>query len=312
MKSKFLFLLIVIGLTNNLAGQSEPIWDIGTKWTFEFDPVIAPYIGYLENEIIDTVTMDGKKLYVVSSYPSNSYSGIKYFYYEANLVYNYNPENKVLQKLYDFSATENYLTKYHPACDPTFDIDSMEYQRYTVHLDSTSIYEMPDGSFRNSQFVHVKDTIMINDDTLIMEGPSRVIVEGIGFMSGTLQKTHDWALGYWTCDPVISFAGQLRCFENDSIFYNFTDFPCDQIEWESSTQDELFEKSIFPNPTYKYVQIENNYDKLQYQIYSMEGRLIGSGEIQGDEKIEIKHTGLQILRLQTNNKNICQRIMKLD
>jgi hypothetical protein len=82
----------------------------------------------LTSNIIDTTTINGLTLYVVESIPEPS--GIRYFYYADNKIYNYNANLNLLELLYDFTETEDYYTDYRPICDPSFPHDSLLFKQY--------------------------------------------------------------------------------------------------------------------------------------------------------------------------------------
>lgn len=88
-----------------LSQSNAPVWDIGAKWTYEFSPLGRSHTS-MTNEIIDTTTINGFKLYVVESSPKNS--GIRYFYFENDLVFNYNERTDRMTLLYNFTEKSQY------------------------------------------------------------------------------------------------------------------------------------------------------------------------------------------------------------
>lgn len=100
-----------------LSQDNAPVWDIGTKWTYEFSPLGRSYTS-MTNEIVDTTTINGLKLHVVESSPNNS--GIRYFYFENDLVFNYNEQSDRMTLLYNFTEKSQYEIEDLPICDPTF------------------------------------------------------------------------------------------------------------------------------------------------------------------------------------------------
>jgi len=107
-----------------LNGQDAPVWEIGTKWTYEYYQW-GGNVSFITNEIIDTVTIDNMKLYKVDSQPVDT--EIEYFYFEDEKVYSYIEADKYLQLLYDFSNSRDYRINYQPICSINFDYDSFDY-----------------------------------------------------------------------------------------------------------------------------------------------------------------------------------------
>lgn len=106
MKRIALLFFITIVTSGNLFSQDDnPIWGIGTKWTFEFNRIPNPNdtFDFAIVEVVDTVTMDGLRLYKCERTHSVCDESF-YLYYEDTRVYTYNANNvgdKELQLLYD-------------------------------------------------------------------------------------------------------------------------------------------------------------------------------------------------------------------
>ena len=298
---------------NGLFGQTnDPIWDIGTKWTYELSEVNGESItSYVVNEITDTFNISNMKLYAVESTPA--YTGIQYFYYKDGKVFNYNTFTELLVLLYDFSTETNYNVNYRPICDGHFPYDSLWYKQYTIGMDSITDFEMPDGTFQNVQHVSIFDTLIDGLDTLILNDSNRSILNNIGFLQGSYHHTHDWEIGMYICDDGANFVNQLRCFENDTVSYNFVGYPCDST-WTLSSVDPIADRNkinLFPNPTSELINISGIDIDLNYEIYSSSGMLLEQSKSQ-NKTIHLKEEGLNIIRFYLNGSWIYRRIIKLD
>lgn len=304
-------ILILLTIQMNLTLAQEVVWDIGTKWTYSYGSVFNNgEIRTLENEIIDTITIDNLKLYTVrATWIPFEYS-IEYFHYIDGDVYSYDPEAKLLHLLYDFGETNGYSTDYIPICDPSFDMNSLDYNTYEVKIDSMTNFQMPDGSLRNVQHATAIDTFIYNNDTSL-QNVSKRILDGIGFLDNG-HLTHDWELGAHICDQVMYWLLDLRCFQNDSVLYNFGDIPCNSII--SSTREEGLHQDIkvYPNPTYDFVRIHADSKIELFELYGPTGRLIQKGNWNGDKEFHLFHSGVNILRLYSGGKWINKRVIKLE
>lgn len=295
MKSCIICVLILIISVNNLISQSNPVWNIGTKWTYEL--VNPPgYVSYVTNEIVDTVTLDNLKLYEVLSEPVNT--GIRYFHFDNSKVYNYDPGTKILQLLYDFSETSNYQTEYRPICDPSFDYDSLISQSYVIEIDSIETYQLPNGQNTTIQYTNNEVT--------------RRVIKNIGFIEGYIHHTHDWEFGVYICDELANFATKLRCFENDTVSYNFQTYPCDST-WLTTQINEISESKvkIFPNPTQSNVQIGELIGEIEYELFSIFGQKINEGKtINGI--IELGDPGPYLIRMRIGDKKVVYKVIKIE
>jgi hypothetical protein len=310
MIKRILTALIITFCTFSLMGQNNvPIWDIGTKWTYEFSQD-GNTTSFLINEIVDTTIINNMKLYVVSSSPV--YSGIQYFYYENGLVYNYNANDDFLELLYNFNTQTNYNTNYRPICDEEFPYDSLLFKEYTVLVDTITSFEMPDGSSRNLQHASIQDTIFEGGEVFIITDLNRSILKDIGFMQGGIHLTHNWEAGMYICDEDANFVSNLRCFQNDSISYNFVGYPCDST-WVLSSVDPIFSMptiEVYPNPTSNKIYIKGFGGEFRYEVYTSYGSLLEKG-ITVNQTIDIKKYGLNIIRMNINGAWITERVIRI-
>ncbi len=300
-----IFLLIL--LSNSLLSQSVPIWDIGTIWTYEVYHR-GGGVSFVKNEIVDTVNIDNLKLYQVETSPLNT--KIEYFYYSGQKVYSYIVEDKYLQLLYDFENTNDYGTNYQPICSVYFDYDSMVYKTYTVNIDSTTIFDMPDGSFRTLEYASITDTTIMHLDTIIQLEAERTILNGIGFFKAGQAHTHDWEFGRHFCDVWDYTLTGLRCFETNSEFYNFKSYPCDSIWFQTNTEELIAKKqpNLYPNPSNGLINLNIEGHDLKYRVLDSDGQVLNCG-ITINNQIQLIYDGINIVQLYYNNDWITYRIL---
>ena len=297
-----LFLLIT-SLSFTFSQTNDPVWDIGTKWTYEYILLLGQgnnTVTYATNEIIDTTTIDGLKLYVVESQPE--YTGIEYFYFEDGRVYNYDVVNKILELLYDFSETETYEVEYKPIFDPEFEDSGLEFYTYTINVENIEDFTMPDGTVRNLQTVS-------HDE---YEVGTRTVLDNVGFFEGKIDATHNWVFGMSVCDNFSEQITSLRCFENDSMTYNFKGYPCDSTFFITSAIENEIDVTVYPNPTMGIVELTNISEDVPYEIYNMSGQLSQQGIYSPKQALRITNNGMNILRFRSNEQWYYKRIIKAD
>jgi hypothetical protein len=290
------------------AQTSDPIWGIGTKWTYGLQ-IDDSRFGYATDEIVDTVTINNRLLYVVESEPD--YHGIQYFYYEGGKVFNYKEDYDYLHLLYDFEIDDTYTTDYRPICDPYFDHDNLVAKTFTIQIDSVASFLMPDGSVRDIKYYTSIDSIITPYETQVIENGSRSILDGIGFMQGGIHHTHDWELGQYVCDEFANYIMELRCFENDSVFYNFAGIACDSTWIKTATDNiEKVQIEIFPNPTTNCVTVSSLERKFSYEVYTPLGNLIDFGT--STRQICLNEPGLNILRIKQGGEWLTVKVFKAE
>jgi len=302
----FTFFLL-LAFTIGVEGQSEkPVWDIGTKWTYErFNPPATT--SFVTNEIIDTVRINGMLLYEVESNPV--YTGITYFYYKDNKVYSYNTQYEFLMLLYDFENIDSYQTLYRPICDPFFDYDQETNKEYSVLVDSIKNYTLPDGSVRGLQYLSPIDTF--GDNQIPISIGTRRVLEGIGFLEGEIHHTHDFEYGVYECDELANYILKLRCFENDSVSYNFVGIPCDSTWVQTNVVETQYLRDlrIFPNPTDGIITVSEDYNNLNFELLTIDGKLSKSGVLR-NSTIRIENKGVFYLRLFDDKSSIIRKIIR--
>lgn len=289
------------------AQENQPIWDIGTKWTHEFNWIWSTndITDYAITEIVDTITIDGFKLYKTERIHSTCNS-TSYLYYQGNKVYTYDITRKILHLLYDFGDPEDYKTKYEIQCEVNPELEGQVVE-LPIKIDSVGEYEMPDGSFRKIQYLTAIDSFR-RDSTFYMNH-NRSVLEGIGFMDNYGYDIHEWSINEYFCDRVICFTRYLRCFENDSIIYNFAGFPCDSVFTSNINELKIVTLKVYPNPTNNNITVLSNSNISKINVFTLEGKLIIDENHKQGESIIIPEQGVYILKAKIDNKWISRRII---
>lgn len=290
----------------NLNSQQNPIWDVGTKWTYTLQKSFGEYT-YATDEIVEVVFLDGKELYKVKSLPE--WHGISYFYYEDQKVYNYWPEREFQQLLYDFDYNQNFSSDARPVCDPYFDYDNQSSKPYAINLDSLKDFRMPDGTSRVLKYYRAIDSIFVMSDTMVIDHSSRPVLDGIGFMEGQTHYTHHWEVGTYICDEFGNYIRELRCFETKDEFYNFVGYPCELDGLGTSIEhvSNQTEYKIHPNPSFGCIYIENLYKEVSFEIIDIFGRIINSGMTSGE--ICISQKGIAIVKIKNGDEWYFKKII---
>ena len=309
-KPLIISILIISFQTVLLSQENQPIWGIGTKWTHEFNWMWSNnnIHDYAITEIVDTVTIDGLKLYKAERIHSTCNSNT-YLHYQDQKVYSYDINRKLLQLLYDFGEPEDYTTKYEIQCDFNANLDDPVVD-LPIKIDSISDYEMPDGTIRKIQYLSAIDTFRSNNSLFMNH--NRTVLEGIGFLDKYSFDIHEWSINEYFCDHVSCFPKYLRCFENDSMIYNFTGFPCDSVFTSNVEELNIETLNIYPNPTNNSITILSNANISEIKIYTLEGKTIIDRNFRKGESINLPKPAVYILKARVNKAWITRKIIRIE
>lgn len=304
---KILAFLMIIVSFKSFGQTDEPIWDIGTKWTYEFNWQWESNdtFDFATVEIIDTVTINDLKLYVGERIHSTCNDRF-YLHYKDEKVYNYQPPNNFLQLLYDFSSNNNYHTDYYQKCFANLQ-DSI--LKLPIIIDSTKTIILSNGESRNMKYVSVIDSFRDNNkiDTF-----KRIIIDGVGFVNGQGYSTHEWFIDEYYCDQFTCFPKHLRCFENGQTQINFVNFPCDSSFTSNIKEQQESPLKVYPNPTNNSIKIANLIKETNYEIFALSGRMIESGVINKDQEISINVPGIYLIKLGSKDKTKILKVVRVN
>lgn len=280
--------------------NASPIFPIGTRWTYEYFPETINPVNrqhsYIEYEITDTVRQNELLTYVIEN---NRGLPEERMIQGDNEVYFWDNNLSDWQLSYDFDAVSSYETQFGT---PNFVTNTV------VEIDTVEYF-----TFGERGIVNV-DKVLIENNGTIEEPLSLAILERCGNLEGGLRL----GLGQNLFDPFFQI-GELRCFEQDSFFYNFNGLdkipiPCDStwVEVLNNVEDQLgSEIKVYPNPTFGMVYFDGiDVQSTAYQLYSIDGQIISSGILK-ENHIQIENKGVFVLKLFQNGKLYTTEIIRL-
>ena len=179
-----------------------------------------------------------------------------------------------------------------------------------IKIDSISDYEMPDGTFRKVQYLTAIDTFR-SDSSLYMNH-NRTVLEGIGFLDKYSFDIHQWSINEYFCDHINCFPKYLRCFQNDSIMYNFNDFPCDTVFTSNVEELQVQTLEVYPNPTQNDLWLLSDSKISKIKIYTLEGRLVIDRKYSNGVSIRLPQQGIYILKARVKNNWISKRVIRIE
>jgi hypothetical protein len=159
------------------------------------------------------------------------------------------------------------------------------------------------GDLRPHVCTEVFDDVLINDVPhrafQVYNGCSYTVIEGVGSLVGVL-------------DPIegcYEYSKSLCCFENSSGNPVFSDyFSNDCLLSSSDVNKTQLEVRIVPNPASDFIKISSsrNLDLAQFTIYDIVGRIVSSGNLSTDTRVNISElqSGIFLLKLSDFEGNL--------
>lgn len=262
------------------ANTALPVFDIGTRWTYEVETFAggpAKSVSFETYEIVDTAIVGGQTAFAVEE---GSTGNLQYLRQEGSLVYFWDADLEMYQLNYDFSVNSQYGTQWTGQCSSGGGIAMIEVDSVTQ--------ETVMGDTLPVQHLRIENNGTIEGDLLTN------VYAGIGQQSGGLRLP----LGYGLCDAVREIT-RLRCFDNDSLQYNFVGYSCDSTFVITSTSEVTQGAiNIFPNPSSGLINIEGAPPSAPYELYAVDGRLVQSG-VFGGNQLFIERPGIYWLKVST-------------
>ena len=279
--------------------KSQPIFPIGTQWTYEYLPEqINPNIiehNYITYEVSDTLSENDTTIYII-----NNNRGLpeERMIQGDNEIWFLDSNLNDWQLTYDFDAMISYETQYGT---PNFVTNT------TVDIDTVEFF-----TFGERGIVDL-DKVTITDNGTIEERLSLTILDRCGKLEGGLRL----GLGLNLFDPFYQI-GELRCFEQDTFFYNFSEFqdltlPCDTTWFDVlDNVDNIIEDKvmIYPNPTTGSVYIDGIKLPVSYQLYDSNGQIMRSGILKENDLL-LKEKGTYIIRLKLEKKWSSKMVIRM-
>lgn len=118
-------------------------------------------------------------------------------------------------------------------------------------------------------------------------------------------------------DPVIVYNGGvvyfgiLPYFEGQTGSYSFSINILRELSTGVPTESSSSTVNVFPNPAKDVLYLANAEDFIMYQVLDNQGRLVGKGELNNSNKIDVSDlaSGLYILKLHSENDVITKKVM---
>ena len=265
--------------------EKVPTFNIGTTWTYEEEETVGPgysIINFKKFTIRDTVNSNGRKIYLIWA---------DSMYYENDKMYFWDQDVNKYQMYYDFSSTtKNYNIEY---------LDPWTNKIKLAEMSIDSVYNTILGKDTIlTQLIRIRKNGDPIEDRLVQvyknigagEEYVKLIFETLS--SGPLSIT------------------KLRCFNSDTIAYNFQNYPCDST-WFTTETNNLNHNSIqvFPNPTNNYISISGLDNDVPFELLNMQGEIIEKAMTK-ENKIHLFSSGAFILKLFVGGQYICKKIIK--
>lgn len=150
------------------------------------------------------------------------------------------------------------------------------------------------------------NNIIIEENGTGIEPLRHSILDRCGKLDGGLRLE----LGQNLFDPPYSI-GNLRCFEQDTFFFNFGDFNLRQVDCDSTWVNFLNDVqevsniksiNIYPNPSSGKFYFDNIDLPMPFELYRMDGSLVMNGIMQSNE-LEIAVEGIYFIKFLKDNKD---------
>lgn len=265
--------------------EKVPPFTIGTTWTYETEYYVGggnSDIKFVKIQIRDTAISNGKKIYVINS---------DSMYYENEKMYFWDNDIKKYVMYYDFAAPfKNYSIEY---------MDPFKREIKLAEITVDSVYNTVLGTDTIlTQLIRIRKNGDPKEDRLVQ------VYKNIGAGEEYVK------LIFETQASGPHSITKLRCFNSDTIAYNFQNYPCDST-WLTTETKNLNHNSIqiFPNPTNNYISISGLDKDVPFELLNMQGEIIEKAMTK-ENKIHLFSSGAFILKLFVGGQYICKKIIK--
>lgn len=269
---------------------SDSVFRIGTTWTYTARNYPASFVGFQKYTIVDTLMWEGKLAYKIDPGLSRDFD---YMVREGDKVYFWDEELLDYQLQYHFGNDSLYYIKYKSfGANP---VDSA-----IVRIDSVIIQSI-NGVDHAVQYCR-SDIVTGGTMENFFE-----IIDGVGPSYGGLRLHVRFVIDNFTNEKQ-----QIRCFENDTTQYIFSDVVCDSTWFTVSVvEEDTNDLTIYPNPTSGQIYIDGLDHEVDYKLYDTSGKLIQIG-ITHRNSIFIEQSGFFLLEIIDNGLSSIKRIIKLE
>ena len=271
--------------------QTQEFAPIGATWTHQVPAFIGPP-GSVDIAVFTVTgidTIQGKACKRLEGEFPCAGDPVEHIYQEGQKIYRYLDDQFLL--LYDFAALPGESWTVHT--DPQFALEDS----IIVIVDSLS-QKIVSGHVLNIQHVTLDQ-----GDTPYWDWANEISRE-VGMLGMIFP-------GYGPCDPM---SAGLRCYETDSLLYNFSGIPCDSTWLISSTNSVLTaaDVQVYPNPVEDQLNIEfYNNNNFTIRVFDQLGKL---HSIEKSNNISTKKWPKGVYYLQIlleDSSSISKKIIKL-
>ena len=287
MKRAILFILLIITAFSSQAQalNDQAVWHYQTECGVSAIPCD---IGYQKLEITGDTLIQGHTSKIVSKTNSkpvvNDTEYDKEYIYESNdSVYWFNRYAQEFTLLYDYGASQGdtWMIKVY---DCTFQ----------VVVDSVNFSTYSGTTMKN---------LYISDQHNYFSGK---IIKGIGHTYSFFPRDI-FAECKYNAAPDGQHINGLRCYEDDSVNFNFNDQPCDTTYVTTGVEERysLDKYTLFPNPTNDKVNIklDKTRQNIRLRLLTTTGQLIEQRQYENRQEIRYERNdlspGLYLLELKT-------------
>ncbi|MBK8151603.1 MAG: hypothetical protein IPK61_00085 [Saprospiraceae bacterium] len=270
------------------APNPKPDLAIGSMWTYETledsgNPS-QPFVNFLKFQITDTLSRNGKKIYLINNKDS--------MYLENDKMYFWDAELRSFEMHYNFNTHSDYEVNYW---------DHWTNSAKTAHVKIDSFYNtIINEDTISTQLLRISNNGSYQHDIVVP------VYKNIGASYFDIKLY----LGKGFFDPR-NLVTKLRCFETGNKVINFQSYPCDST-WLTTETKNLNHNSIqiFPNPTNNYISISGLDKDVPFELLNMQGEIIEKAMTK-ENKIHLFSSGAFILKLFVGGQYICKKNNKI-
>lgn len=289
------FIFFIVCLSISAISHTQTWAPVGAQWHYTKYVPQQPGVSYAVVQCTKDTMIMGQNCKKIEGYTSPCTWQKMYTYKSNDSVYFYHPDLHEFCLLYDFGASTGDTWEIYNITGSTPDT-------IVIQVDSTDQIQV------SGQNLKVLYTHMANYTVNSTSYFAGKIVENIGCNS--------FSPTYGFCSPP---PGDLRCYEDTSIFYHTGPYNCKQVTVDLP---ENVEKtiSVYPNPFSEYITIKSNQvASLTINIIDLQGKIIHQEVLfkrTKSKKINLHflQSGFYILKISSKtipNINYSSKIFKL-
>ncbi|MEA3318124.1 MAG: T9SS type A sorting domain-containing protein [Bacteroidota bacterium] len=304
----FLTILVIILFgRNNISAQDIEWAPIGAKWYFNYTNMYGVQEYFIYESTKDTVikNQNCRKLKIThfNADGNSSHWGDEFINQESEKIFYFYEDTFLL--LYDFSLNvgDTLKVNLNSKIFPNFSDTA-----YTAHIVDSVGSMIINGIELKTQYLSLADDRIYGENDLCFH---RVIIEKVGNL--------ELLFG----EPVVRvemppFYGPLRCYQDESIYFNVNgNEPCDTIITSITLLEENHNTiNIFPNPTKDHLNIKFKEPcNSHIVIYDINGNVLLNKKSINTNRISLSindfKTGFYFMKIMIEEITVFNKIMKI-